>query len=322
MTCSQIVQLILDSSKTQGAMTGQEERDVMFARLFGLTSVIQSGLLLRDSTLPSSSTTASDLATYKEVLAQLLELGEKKSWLRESVWWSIGLAVDALAKSDVSWKDEAVDATIAALYSESKAWTPEKVALTLKLQSAFPSREWKKLLSPTFKNPDLLSTGNLSAIARILKVYLEPVSEEWSYPPCKLANLRRSVQESDADEDEESDLPKAGSWKPQVHFVWDMLLDQVLPKTGAQSERAPKGSFPEFFRIVVDGASFSAAHASARLMLDAASHRVIVCFDIFTRAEVLGLPGVPKGAASCQCGRHAHAVHEELHALVDQPPVE
>ena len=101
-------------------MTGQEERDVLFARLFGLTSVIQSGLLLRDTTLPSSSTVASDLASFKEVLAQLLALGEKKSWLRESAWWSIGLAVDALVQSDVSWKDEALDATIAAVYSESK----------------------------------------------------------------------------------------------------------------------------------------------------------------------------------------------------------
>ena len=185
MTCSQIVQLILDTHKTQGSMTGQEERDILFARLFGLTSVIQSGLLLRDATLPSSSTTAADLSSFKEVLTQLLALGEKKSWLRESAWWSIGLAVDALVRSDVSWKDEAVDATITAVYSESKVWTPEKVALTLKMQSAFPSREWKKLLSPTFKNPDLLSTGNLSALARILKVQHEPVSEEWSCLHCR-----------------------------------------------------------------------------------------------------------------------------------------
>ena len=70
-----------------------------------------------------------------------------------------------------------------------------------------------------------------------------------------VANLQPSAQESDADEDEESDVPKAGSWKPQVHFVWDMLLDQVLPKPGVQGERAPKGTFPEFFRIVVDGLS-------------------------------------------------------------------
>ena len=174
VTCSQIVQLVLDSSKTQGSMTGQEERDVLFARLFGLTSVIQSGLLLRDTTLPTSSTAASDLTSYKEVLAQLLALGEKKSWLRESVWWSIALAVDALSTSDVSWKDGALDATITALYSEHKAWTPEKVALTLKLQRSSPSRDWKKLLSPTFKNPDLLSTANLSTIARILKVQYSP----------------------------------------------------------------------------------------------------------------------------------------------------
>ncbi|KAI0668533.1 DNA polymerase phi-domain-containing protein [Trametes maxima] len=237
VTCSQVVQLILDSSKTQGSMTGQEERDVFFARLFGLTAVIQSGLLLRDSALPSSSTVASDLDAYNETLTQLLALGEKKSWLRESAWWSISLAVDALTASEVSWKDEAVDATIAAVYSESKTWTPEKVALTLKLQVAYPSRDWKKQLAPTFKNPDVLSTGNLATLARILK-------------------------ESDADEDQEADLPKSGSWKPQVHFVWDMLLDQILPK----GDNAPtsKGSFPEFFRIVVDESLFASTSSPER----------------------------------------------------------
>ncbi len=170
MTCSQIVQIILDSSKTQGSMTGQEERDVFFARLFGLTSVIQSGLLLRNTTLPSSSTLASDLASFQEVLAQLIELGEKKSWLRESAWWSICLAVDALSTSKVPWKDDALVATVTAVYSDTKTWSPEKLALTLKLQAVCPSQNWKKVLSPTFKSPDLLSTGNLSAIARILKV--------------------------------------------------------------------------------------------------------------------------------------------------------
>lgn len=151
-------------------MTGQEERDVLFARLFGLTSVIQSGLLLRDTSLPSTSTTASDLSSFKEVLAQLLALGEKKSWLRESAWWSLCLAVAALSASEVSWKENALEATVAAVYSDAKTWSPEKLALTLKLQAASPSREWKKILSPTFKSSDLLSTGNLSAIARILKV--------------------------------------------------------------------------------------------------------------------------------------------------------
>lgn len=48
-------------------------------------------------------------------------------------------------------------------------------------------------------------------------------------------------------------MPKSAAWKPQVHFVWDMLLDRVLSnKTHRGSNTA---SFPDFFRIVVDGAA-------------------------------------------------------------------
>ncbi|GBE82630.1 hypothetical protein SCP_0410150 [Sparassis crispa] len=240
VTCSQIVALILDSSKTQGSMSGQEERDVLFARLFGLTSVIQSGLLLRDTPLPtsaSSSTLASSLTGYQELLTELLALGEKKSWLRESAWWSIGLGLDALGASQSSWKEDAIGFTVNALFIESRTWTPEKVALILKLQHLSPTRDWRKLLSPTFKHPDLLSSGNLISLAKILK-------------------------ESNMDDDEESDLPRFGAWKPQVHFVWDMLLDEVLPD--ASSHRTTKGSFPEFFRIVVDESLFSSTSSPER----------------------------------------------------------
>ncbi|KZT11636.1 uncharacterized protein LAESUDRAFT_720895 [Laetiporus sulphureus 93-53] len=233
VTCAQIVALILDSSKNQGSMNGQEKRDVLFARLFGFTSVIQSGLLFRDTPLPtsaSSSTQASSLSSYKDVLAQLLALGEKKSWLRESAWWAIGLAIDAMHESNVSWKDDAVDATLHAIYTENKLWTPEKMAVTLKLRKRYPSRDWKELTSPTFKNPDLLSTANLYVVARVLK-------------------------EINTDEDEEKDLPNPGVWKPQVHSVWDMLLDEILSDSTA--ERTRKASFPEFFRIVVDESLFA-----------------------------------------------------------------
>ncbi|OCH90301.1 hypothetical protein OBBRIDRAFT_887807 [Obba rivulosa] len=240
VTCSQIVALIIDFSKTHGSMTGQEERDVFFARLFGLTSVIQSGLLLRETPLPtsaSSSTLASSLASYKDVLAHLLALGEKKSWLRESAWFSLNLAIDALGRSQIAWRAEAIDATIQAVYVESKGWTPEKIAVTLKLQELAPEQDWRKLLAPTFKHPELLSTGNLATLAKILK-------------------------ESTAHEGEESDVPKVGGWKPQVHFVWDMLLDQLLPDP--DSGRTPKGSFPEFFRIVVDESLFATTSSPER----------------------------------------------------------
>ena len=154
-------------------MTGQEERDILFARLFGLTAVIDSGLLVRTTPLATSASTsssASNLSAYQDVLTQLLALGEKKSWLRESAWWTIGLAIDALHASDVPWKAEAEDITFQTLYTENKFWTPEKIAITLKLQQHYPSRDWQAIMSPTFKHSRMLVTGNYGALARILKV--------------------------------------------------------------------------------------------------------------------------------------------------------
>lgn len=107
------------------------------------------------------------------------------------------------------------------------------------------------------------------------------------------------MQESDADEDQETDVPKSGSWKPQLHFVWDVLLDQLLSKDG--SARASKGTFLEFFRIVVDGmwppSAATALSLPVRLTLIVLFRRISVRFDVFARAEILGLPGVSEGAA-------------------------
>jgi DNA polymerase phi len=158
-------------------MSGQEERDVLFARLFGLSAVIQSGLIVRGGSLDtsaSSTTQASTLECYNQTIAELLALGEKKSWLRESAWWTILLGVDALNDSDIEWKEDAVDFTLQQLFVENKAWSPEKVALTLKLQNLYPDRDWHKFLSPPFKNANLLHTGSLHLLARILKVVFTP----------------------------------------------------------------------------------------------------------------------------------------------------
>jgi DNA polymerase phi len=158
-------------------MTGQEERDVLFARLFGLSAVIQSGLLVRGGALDtsaSSTTQASTLDSYGQTIVELLALGEKKSWLRESAWWTITLAVDALNDSNIEWKENAADVTLRELFVENKSWSPEKVALSLKLQDLYPDRDWHKFLCPTFKSSDLLHIGNLQLLARVLKVLFLP----------------------------------------------------------------------------------------------------------------------------------------------------
>ncbi|KAJ3880960.1 DNA polymerase phi-domain-containing protein [Lentinula edodes] len=239
VTCSQIFALIMDATKSQGSMTGQEERDVLFARLFGMTAIIQSGLIVRTKPLPtsqSSATLASSFEGYEQVLTELLVLGEKKSWLRESAWWAISLAADSLKAAEVPWKDEAVHATVQHLFVGNKIWSPEKIALALKLQSAFEEFNWRPLFSPTFKNPDLLSNVNLQTLALILK---------------------------DSNNDGgDADAPKtaaAGGWKTQLHYVWDIMLDRLL-----NTSDAVKSNFPEFFRIVVDESLFSSTASPER----------------------------------------------------------
>lgn len=156
-------------------MSGQEERDVLFARLFGITAVVRSGLLVRQKPLPSTSSSnapVSSLETYTSVLTYLLEIGEAKSWLRESAWWTIGLAIDAVQDSSVPWKVEALHATIRVVYSgnEDGFWTPDKVAITLKLQPLLPNHHWDKTLSPVFKGQHVFAPNNLLALGKILKV--------------------------------------------------------------------------------------------------------------------------------------------------------
>lgn len=154
-------------------MAGQEERDILFAQLFGFLSIIQSGLSVRTkplSTSASSSTVSSSAESYEEIILRLVELGEKKSWLRESAWFAISLAVDSLHESEAEWQDDAVSKALNILFETNSVWSTEKLALVLKLQDYYPKRDWKVLLSPTFKNIDILSAGNLPTISRILKV--------------------------------------------------------------------------------------------------------------------------------------------------------
>ncbi|KDR81783.1 hypothetical protein GALMADRAFT_221648 [Galerina marginata CBS 339.88] len=242
ITCSQILNINVESTKHQGSMNGQEERDVLFAKLFGIISIIRSGLAVRATPLAasaSSSTLASSSESYEQIISQLIELGEQKSWLRESAWFALSLAVDALHESDATWKKDAVEKTLDLFFVENTAWSAEKLALALKLQDFYPKCDWKKLLSPTFKIPDPLSSGNLPIVSRILK-------------------------ESTTDEDGTKDASKApsGTWKPQLNFAWDIILDQMLP--GPNGKRSGKGSFQDFYRVVVDESLFSSTSSPQR----------------------------------------------------------
>lgn len=171
VTSLQVLSLLRNASQTAGSMSGQEERDMLFARLFGLKAIIQSNLLFREKPLSSSSAVPGSLKAFEVVLAELLALGEKKSWIRESCWWTLTSLVDSLHSSSVQWKDDAMDTLFSQVYVDDKTWGPEKVAMTLKLQTMHPNKDWDKFCGSRFKIPtNILASPNLSALSRLLKV--------------------------------------------------------------------------------------------------------------------------------------------------------
>ncbi len=172
--------LVVSSSEITGLLTGQEERDMMFARLFGLTSIVQSGLIVRESTLPHASGAASSLHDYRRLVEEVHALGERKSWFRESCWWAILEAVSCVIRSTASFKTSALDWTLNLLFVQNTDWTPEKIGLWLKFHSVWTGVS-QAPLKQAFKGKHPLLVGNLPTLAKILKVLLDVSAIPSSY---------------------------------------------------------------------------------------------------------------------------------------------
>lgn len=232
-------------------MKGVEERDNLFARLFGLTAVVESGILFQDN---------ASLEDFKLCLGELMALGEKKSWIRESAWWTVIKGVRSLLETSVAWKEDAIKALLRRIYGTTgendepsskprgMEWTQEKAALTLILQDVRPDSPWKVLLAPTFRNGSLLSGSNLSTLGKILKETNE--SAEASVP-------------SGAPMTQVSTLT-TGSWKPQVHFIWDTILDLYFRKDASTTGLKDKSPFETFYKVTVDETLFAPSSSPQR----------------------------------------------------------
>lgn len=129
VTASQAISLLIRSSPYSHGMKGSDERDAMFARLFGLTAIIQSGALF--------ATTISISADFLGVVSQLVKLGQAKAWLRESAWWTLLGGLERLLDSEVEWKTEALEGLVERVFINPE-WNQEKVALAVLLERRRP----------------------------------------------------------------------------------------------------------------------------------------------------------------------------------------
>lgn len=162
----------MDASEISGNVKGQQLRDLLFARLFGLNCLVQSGLLFKTEPLPTSSIPPSSLKDFQRAVNEYLGLGERKPWLKETAWWSLLNALEVLHGSQVPWKGEAAEFASSVIFREKEEWFPEKLAAVARMQRLFPSLNWRDLISPTFKDGQVLSSSSLRKVAAILRVSL------------------------------------------------------------------------------------------------------------------------------------------------------
>lgn len=165
-----MIDLVLASSEIKGSLSRQEERDMMFSRLFGLTAVIHSSLITSEAVLPQAGIPASTLQDYQRLVTELVSLGERKLWIRESCWWSIMQAVYSISLSTASFKSQALDWTLDRVFIQDAEWTPEKIAIWLKFHASWGLKA-NSPLTPVFRGKHPLTTKNLSHLSKILKVH-------------------------------------------------------------------------------------------------------------------------------------------------------
>ncbi|KAF8580676.1 hypothetical protein K439DRAFT_1393490 [Ramaria rubella] len=242
VSAAQILSLITQASQIHGSMKGQEERDMLFARLFGVTSLTQSGLLFRSTPLATSSNHPCTLKDFQDAMAMLLALPTKKSFLKEPSYWTLILAIRALAASEVEWKADAWTWVTQIVFIEDRSWFPEKVGVALSMQNLEIEANWQTLAAPTFRNGDILSSGNLGNLAKILK------NAEIEDPDTGSVKSKSSA-----------------IWKPQLHFIWNLILDVYFPPPGTiPSKIKSKASFLEFFRVAVDDSLLASTSSDGR----------------------------------------------------------
>jgi DNA polymerase phi len=197
----ELVELINKHTKISASMNGKEERSMLFGKLFGLQAI--SGIIVQVGT--NEHVQESD---FKLFVDNLIELSCLKSWIREPSLFTIfnilvqqgsnlpkDLIVHIFTKLDENKLSLSIEGL--ALYLS----IPSPLRSTLPAEIHFQNKTWSEY------NP--LHKSNISLISKVLK----DVS---------------IGDDSNSAEDGKDVLKKKGNWSPRLHFVWNVLVTELL----------------------------------------------------------------------------------------------
>ncbi|KAI8825821.1 DNA polymerase phi-domain-containing protein [Fimicolochytrium jonesii] len=155
LTAGTILALLTKLTQTEGAK-GQEEREILFGRIFGLMAICQAGMISR------ASTTIEDVQT---IVTSLLKYASSKSYLRETCFCVLITMSEEL--TDGKLEEEAIAFMIPAVLKNGVE-DAEDLWFALVMQSRYPKFDWASVL-PTWKHAQLLHPKNQSQLIELLK---------------------------------------------------------------------------------------------------------------------------------------------------------
>ncbi|KAJ2956399.1 hypothetical protein NQZ79_g7736 [Umbelopsis isabellina] len=156
LTVGKTLALLHQYTERTGAMTGEEARDMMFGRIFGLRSIVSSGILSRPSTT---------IEDFQQIFEDLHEISLTKSYLSE-VCYHVLISMLPMV-NNVQHKDQVLEALVATFVADGIN-TPDQLQLVLAIKKYAPDFDLSKQFA-AWKSQNILDVENLPKIARLLK---------------------------------------------------------------------------------------------------------------------------------------------------------
>ena len=146
MTFEKVLTILVEKTKPDGDLSGQEEKDHALGLLFGLQSFVKANILF------------SEEERWFVILEKLFELSKRKPWLREECG---AVIVKAIAQMNQSQAEKTFDK----LFESGLAISPEGVGIWVTAKTRFPSMKFPTKPWGTTGNP----LDRLQSLAKALK---------------------------------------------------------------------------------------------------------------------------------------------------------
>ncbi|KAI9091861.1 DNA polymerase phi-domain-containing protein [Phlyctochytrium arcticum] len=155
LSVSTVLAMLLKLTQIEGA-NGQEERDILFARIFGILAICEADLVSRDTTT---------LEDIQNMVQHLLKYSAKKVYVKEICTRVLLTIMDKVKGTPL--EQDAIKFAIP-LVLEKQIETPEDLWFALEMQKRYPDFQWEEVL-PSWKHGLVLHQKNKSKLVETLK---------------------------------------------------------------------------------------------------------------------------------------------------------